>query len=246
MSDGALPMSQQAPSPRDPQVPRHVAVIMDGNGRWAQARDRARTVGHRAGLRAARKIVRAAGRAGVEVLTLFAFSQENWKRPETEVSLLMQLFVSTLSREMNSLHKNNVRVRFIGEHSDFAPELREEMRRAQMLTRDNHGMQLLVAVGYGGQWDIVQAAQRLAASGRPITPESLEAELATEEVCPPDLLIRTGGESRISNFLLWQLAYTELYFTQTLWPDFDDEAFADALRWYAGRERRFGRVPEAA
>jgi undecaprenyl diphosphate synthase len=239
-------MSQQAPSPRDPEVPRHVAVIMDGNGRWAQARGRARTFGHRAGLRAARKIVRAAGRAGVEVLTLFAFSQENWKRPETEVSLLMQLFVSTLSREMNSLHKNNVRVRFIGEHGDFAPELREEMRRAQALTRDNTGMQLLVAVGYGGQWDIVQAAQRLAASGRPITVETLEAELVTEEIPPPDLLIRTGGESRISNFLLWQLAYTELYFSPILWPDFDDDAFAGALAWYAGRERRFGRVPEAA
>ncbi|MES0874251.1 polyprenyl diphosphate synthase [Sinimarinibacterium thermocellulolyticum] len=239
-------MSQQPPSPRDPEVPRHVAVIMDGNGRWAQARGRARTVGHRAGLRAARRIVRAAGRAGVEVLTLFAFSQENWKRPQTEVSLLMQLFVSTLSREMNSLHKNNIRVRFIGEHGDFAPDLRAEMQRAQDLTRDNDGMHLLVAVGYGGQWDIVQAARRLAERGVEITAERLEAALATEGTPPPDLLIRTGGESRISNFLLWQLAYTELYFSPILWPDFDDDAFAEALRWYAGRQRRFGRVPEAA
>jgi undecaprenyl diphosphate synthase len=239
-------MTQPPPSPREPHVPRHVAIIMDGNGRWAQQRGRARTVGHRAGLRAARKVVRAAGRAGVEVLTLFAFSQENWKRPETEVSLLMQLFVSTLSREINSLHKNRLRVRFIGEHGDFAPELREEMRRAESLTARNDGMLLMVAVGYGGQWDIVQAARRLAASGTPITLESLEGALATQDVPAPDLLIRTGGESRISNFLLWQLAYTELYFSPILWPDFDDAAFAEALRWYASRQRRFGRVPEAA
>ncbi len=239
-------MSQQPPQPREPHTPRHVAIIMDGNGRWAQGRGRARTFGHRAGLRAARKIVRAAGRAGVEVLTLFAFSQENWKRPETEVSLLMQLFVTTLAREINSLHKNNIRVRFIGDHSDFAPGLRDEMRRAEALTIANHGMQLLIAVGYGGQWDIAQAAQRLAERGQVITVESLEATLATQEVPAPDLLIRTGGESRISNFLLWQLAYTELFFSPILWPDFDDAAFADALAWYGSRQRRFGRVPEAA
>jgi undecaprenyl diphosphate synthase len=239
-------MTDQPPGPREPHVPQHVAIIMDGNGRWAQQRGRARAAGHRAGLRAALKVVRAAGRAGVQVLTLFAFSQENWKRPETEVSLLMQLFVSTLSREINSLHKNRLRVRFIGEHTDFAPELREEMRRAEALTAGNDGMLLLVAVGYGGQWDIVQAARRLAASGTPITLESLEGALATQDVPAPDLLIRTGGESRISNFLLWQLAYTELYFSPILWPDFDDAAFAEALRWYASRQRRFGRVPEAA
>lgn len=193
-----------------------------------------------------RKIVRAAAKSGVEVLTLFAFSQENWKRPELEVSLLMQLFVTTLAREVNSLHRNGIRIRFIGEHSDFAPGLREEMRRAEVLTAANAGLTLMIAVGYGGQWDIVQAARSLAGEGAEITAESLESRLVTHGVPAPDLLIRTGGESRISNFLLWQLAYTELYFSPVLWPDFDDEAFAEALRWYVGRERRFGRVPEAA
>lgn len=239
-------MSRQPPSPSEPMVPHHVAVIMDGNGRWAQQRGKPRGVGHRAGARAVRKIVRAAAKVGVKALTLFAFSQENWKRPELEVRLLMQLFVTTLAREVNSLHRNGIRIRFIGEHSDFAPGLREEMQRAEALTSANTGLVLLIAVGYGGQWDIVQAARSLADEGVEITAESLESRLVTHDVPSPDLLIRTGGESRISNFLLWQLAYTELYFSPVLWPDYDDEAFAEALRWYAGRQRRFGRVPEAA
>lgn len=239
-------MSRQPPSPSDPIVPHHVAVIMDGNGRWAQQRGKPRGVGHRAGARAVRKIVRAAAKSGVKALTLFAFSQENWKRPELEVRLLMQLFVTTLAREVNSLHRNGIRVRFIGEHADFAPGLREEMQRAEALTSANTGLILLIAVGYGGQWDIVQAVRSLADEGVEITAESLESRLVTHDVPAPDLLIRTGGESRISNFLLWQLAYTELYFSPVLWPDYDDEAFAEALRWYAGRQRRFGRVPEAA
>ncbi|MEW6166276.1 MAG: polyprenyl diphosphate synthase [Pseudomonadota bacterium] len=239
-------MTATAPELPQPSVPRHVAIIMDGNGRWAQSRGRPRAVGHRAGVRATRKIVRAAMQSGVEVLTLFAFSQENWNRPELEVRLLMQLFVTTLAREIKSLHKNGIRVRFIGDHSDFAPELRKEMQRAEALTAADTRLQLVVAVGYGGQWDIVQAARELAQSGEPITAEGIERQLVTRELPAPDLLIRSGGESRISNFLLWQLAYTELYFTPTLWPDFDDAAFAAALEWYAGRVRRFGRVPEAA
>lgn len=183
---------------------------------------------------------------GVEHLTVFAFSQENWLRPPSEVSLLMQLFIRTLSREMDTLHRNDVRLRFIGDHSDFPEALRDEMSRAATLTRGNGGLNLNVAVGYGGKWDIVRAAQRVADKQLPISEAALEAELDTADIPAPDLLIRTGGEKRISNFLLWQLAYTELYFTDTLWPDFGDAAFVEALDWYAGRERRFGRVPESA
>ena len=219
---------------------------MDGNGRWANRRGDARTVGHRAGVRSARRAVRCAHRLGVQYLTVFAFSQENWRRPQTEVSLLMQLFIRTLGREMNTLHRNGVRLRFIGDHSRFPDTLRAEMRRAVALTADNTGLKLNVAVGYGGQWDIARAAQRLADRGQAITEESLEAQLDTAGLPAPDLLIRTGGEKRISNFLLWQIAYTELYFTDCLWPDFGDAEFAQAVRWYATRERRFGRVPEGA
>ncbi|MGQ0503460.1 MAG: polyprenyl diphosphate synthase [Panacagrimonas sp.] len=226
-------------------VPTHVAVIMDGNGRWASQRGEPRSFGHRAGVRSARRILRCAHRMGVEYLTVFAFSQENWRRPQTEVSLLMQLFIRTLAREMNALHRNGVQMRFIGDHSDFSPALREEMRRSTELMQHNTGLKLNVAVGYGGQWDIARAAQRLADRGKPITPEGLEANLDTAGIPAPDLLIRTGGEKRISNFLLWQLAYAELYFCDTLWPDFDDQDFSEALQWYAQRERRFGRVPES-
>ena len=239
-------MTRKPPSLPSETVPRHVAIIMDGNGRWASLRGQPRPMGHRAGVKAVRRVVRAAGQAGVEALTLFAFSQENWQRPELEVKLLMQLFVSTLAREVKSLHKNGIRVLFIGEHDDFPAELHAEMARAVALTADNAGLTLLIAVGYGGQWDIAQAAQQLASAGEPITVEAIEARLSTRGLPLPDLLIRTGGEQRISNFLLWQLAYTELYFCDTLWPDFESEHFAAALRWYAGRERRYGRVPEAA
>ncbi|MGH8505937.1 MAG: polyprenyl diphosphate synthase, partial [Stenotrophobium sp.] len=213
--------------------------------RWAKQRLQPRAMGHRAGVRSARKIVRAAHKAGVGVLTVFAFSQENWRRPEDEVRLLMQLFIRTLSREINSLHKNGVRMRFIGDHRDFSPQLRQEMQRAETLTQDNTGLHLVVAVGYGGQGDIVQAVQQLHAKGLPVTEENIEAHLRTAGLPLPDLMIRTGGEQRISNFLLWQLAYAELYFSDTLWPDFDEAEFLRALAWYAGRERRFGRVPES-
>ena len=239
-------MTQLPPLIPSEKVPAHVAVIMDGNGRWAKRRMQPRALGHRAGVRSARKIVRAAHKAGVRYLTVFAFSQENWKRPELEVRLLMKLFISTLVREAQSLHRHQVRLRFIGDHADFSPELREQMRLAAELTQANGGLQLQVAVGYGGQWDIVQAAQRVVAAGQAITAENLEAQLDTAGLPAPDLLIRTGGESRISNFLLWQLAYTELYFCDTLWPEFGDTEFGAALAWYADRDRRFGRVAEQA
>ncbi|MGH8539245.1 MAG: polyprenyl diphosphate synthase [Stenotrophobium sp.] len=237
-------MTQHVPRLPKESVPQHVAVIMDGNGRWAKQRLQPRAMGHRAGVKSARKIVRAAARAGVGVLTMFAFSQENWRRPQEEVSLLMQLFVRTLGKEINSLHRHGVRIRFIGDHHDFAPDLRAEMARAVSLTQGNSGLQLVVAVGYGGQGDIAQAARKLADAGLPVTVDGIEANLDTAGLPLPDLMIRTGGEQRISNFLLWQLAYAELYFTDTLWPDFGDAQFELALNWYAGRERRFGRVPE--
>lgn len=227
-------------------IPRHVAVIMDGNGRWAKQRGQPRAMGHRAGVKSVRRVLRAAHAAGVQVLTVYAFSQENWRRPADEVRLLMQLFVKTLAREINQMHRNSIRVSFIGDHRDFDPLLRAEMRRAEHLTTLNMGLTLVVAVGYGGHWDIAQAAQQLADKRQAITIESLEAHLDTAGLPHPDLLIRTGGERRISNFLLWQLAYSELYFCDTLWPDFGDAEFGDALAWYAGRERRFGRVPEAS
>jgi undecaprenyl diphosphate synthase len=232
------------PSPTS-AVPRHLAVVMDGNGRWARQRHRPRAFGHRQGVRAARRIVRATHQRGIEVLTLFAFSQENWRRPQREVSLLMQLFVRVLSSEIDALHGNGVRIRFIGDHGEFPDELRRHMSDAEALTAANGGLVLQVAAGYGGQWDIAQAAQRACAAGEAITPQSIERHLVTADFPPPDLLIRTGGERRLSNFLLWQLAYAELYFCDTLWPDFDEQQLDEALLWFAGRERRFGRVPEA-
>ena len=223
----------------------HAAVIMDGNGRWAQQRGSPRAMGHRAGVKSVRKVLRAAHKSGVRVLTLYAFSQENWSRPPEEVRLLMQLFIKTLAREINEMHGNDMRIRFIGDHTDFDPLLRNEMRRAEKLTALNGGLTLVVAVGYGGQWDIVQAAQQLADKNKPITIESIEKHLDTAGLPHPDLMIRTGGEKRISNFLLWQLAYSELYFSDTLWPEFGDAEFNQALAWFAGRQRRYGRVPEA-
>ncbi len=219
---------------------------MDGNGRWATQRHKPRSAGHRAGVKAVRAVIRAAGDAGIDTLTLFAFSQENWHRPELEVKLLMQLFASTLMREAKTLKKNRIRLRFIGEHGAFPQDLREQMRRAEELTADDARFTLVIAVGYAGQWDIVQAARQLASAGREITAEAIDATLSTAELPPVDLLIRTGGERRISNFMLWQLAYTELYFSDVLWPDFGDDEFNAALAWFAGRQRRFGRVPEVA
>lgn len=239
-------MTQALPPFPSSALPRHIAVIMDGNGRWAKARQRPRAFGHRLGVRAARLTVQSCHRLGVEVLTLFAFSQENWRRPATEVTLLIQLFKRVLAHELKSLHANNVRLRFIGDHRDFPEALRQQMRAAEAHTAGNTGLVLQVAVGYGGQADIAQAAQQLADAGQAITPEAIEARLQTADLPLPDLLIRTGGERRLSNFMMWQLAYTELYFSDVLWPDFNEDTLRTAVEWYAGRERRFGRVPEAS
>lgn len=232
-------------------IPAHVAIVMDGNGRWARQRKRPRTFGHQAGLKALRRIVEHCGRLGIGQLTVFAFSSENWNRPRTEVSRLMELFMRALDKEARELHENDVRVRFIGDLSAFPPELQEKVRRAEAQTRDNDSMTLNVATNYGGRWDIVNAARLLAtavAAGRlevgQIDESLFRQQLALAEGGDPDLLIRTGGEMRISNFLLWQAAYTELYFTPVLWPDFDPAALDQAVAAYRSRERRFGQTGE--
>lgn len=226
---------------------------MDGNGRWAQQRGQARTAGHRAGVKATRAVVENSARAGVDVLTLFAFSSENWQRPAGEVSMLMDLFMRALGREVSDLDRNNVRIRFIGDHARFADALQREMRKAEITTQANDGLQLFIAVGYGGRADIARAARRLAhqvAAGSraadSIDEDAVASELMLAGQPAPDLFIRTGGEQRISNFLLWDLAYSELYFCDTLWPDFDKDDLDAALAWYAGRQRRYGRVPGTA
>jgi undecaprenyl diphosphate synthase len=228
-------------------VPRHVAVIMDGNGRWAERRSLPRAAGHRAGARAVRATIEQSVRHGVPSLTLFAFSSENWQRPADEVGVLMQLFLESLDREVADLDANGVRLRFIGDRSRLGPALNERMAAAELRTARHDRLDLVVAVAYGGRWDIAQAAQRLAAevlAGRlalPAIDESAVAQrLSTAGRPPPDLFIRTGGERRISNFLLWDLAYTELWFTDALWPDFDAAAYDAALADFAGRQRRFG------
>ena len=235
----------------DPRLPRHIAIIMDGNGRWAKKRFLPRTAGHRAGVGAVRKTVEQCLAKGVRALTLFAFSSENWRRPVQEVSLLMELFLATLERETDKLDENGVRLRIIGDRSAFVPELRERIAVSEDLTRHNQHLNLNIAVNYGGRWDIAQAARRLAEAvergdlrAADIDSERLEAHLALADLPEPDLFIRTGGERRISNFLLWQLAYTELYFTPVLWPDFDEQAFQSALEDYAHRQRRFGYTGE--
>jgi undecaprenyl diphosphate synthase len=230
-------------------VPRHVAVIMDGNGRWAEQRSLPRAAGHRAGARAVRAAIEQSIRHGVGALTLFAFSSENWQRPADEVGVLMQLFLESLDREVAELDANGVRLRFIGDRSRLGPALNERMTAAEVRTANGKRLDLVVAVAYGGRWDITQAARRLAAETlagmielAAIDESALALRLATAGRPPPDLFIRTGGERRISNFLLWDLAYTELWFTDTLWPDFDDAAYDTALADFAGRQRRFGRT----
>jgi undecaprenyl diphosphate synthase len=230
-------------------VPRHVAVIMDGNGRWAAARTLPRAAGHRAGVRAVRSTIEECVRQGIPALTLFAFSSENWQRPAGEVSLLMQLFLESLDREVAELDANGVRIRFIGDRARLAPALVMRMSAAEQRTQANGRLDLAVAVAYGGRWDIAQAARRLAgevAEGRmraeDVDEAAIGASLATAGREPPDLFIRTGGERRISNFLLWDLAYTELWFTDALWPDFDAACFGTALADFGGRQRRYGRV----
>lgn len=229
-------------------VPRHIAIIMDGNGRWARQRFMPRVAGHSRGVDAVREVIRACIDRGVDYLTLFAFSSENWRRPADEVSFLMQLFLRSLQKEIDRLHKNGIRFRVIGDLSRFEPSLVEMIRRAEALTADNERLTLTVAANYGGRWDILQAVSRMVAKhperGGEFTEDELAAELSLNYGPEPDLFIRTGGEQRISNFLLWQLAYTELYFTDTLWPDFDATALEQAIDSYRSRERRFGRTSE--
>ena len=229
------------------RIPRHIAIIMDGNGRWAQQRRRPRIIGHRAGARAVRSCVEFCLQQGVEALTLFAFSSENWNRPQDEVGGLMKLFLGALEREVDELHRLGARLRFIGERSRFEGPLLSRMQAAEALTAGNTRLHLNIAASYGGRQDITDAARSLArdvAAGllRPeqIDEASLNARVALADLPAPDLFIRTGGEIRISNFLLWQLAYTELWFTETLWPDVDAATLQRAIDDYAGRERRFG------
>jgi len=235
------------PQTREPDAPRHVAVIMDGNGRWASRRRLPRHLGHRAGVKAVRATVEGCARRGVEALTLFAFSSENWQRPAEEVTRLMELFVESIEREVDELHGKGIRLRFIGDLGALKPHLLEGIAAAEARTAGNSRMTLYVAISYGGRADIVRAMRRIAvrvAAGE-MSPDAIEeadiaGELALAGSPDPDLLIRTGGEHRISNFLLWNLAYTELYFCDCLWPDFDDAEIERAFRQFASRQRRFG------
>jgi len=227
--------------------PRHVAIIMDGNGRWAKLQGKMRVLGHKAGVKSVRKAVSFAASHHLDALTLYAFSSENWNRPAQEVTALMELFVRALDSEVKSLHKHNVRLRVIGDISRFSPRLQERIRRSESLTQNNDGLTLNIAANYGGRWDIIQGVKKLAEQveagklrAEEITEEALNASVCMSELAPVDLVIRTGGEHRISNFLLWQIAYAELYFTDVLWPDFDEIVFEGALNAFAQRERRFG------
>ena len=251
MNDSSRSVRAAGAVPEARVLPRHVAVIMDGNGRWAKGRGQARIAGHRKGIEAVRALTTACGELNIPYLTLFAFSSENWRRPETEVRLLLELFLMALDKEVRKLHANQVRFRVIGDVARFGAKLGARIAKAQALTRDNPGLVLTVAANYGGRWDIAQACQALAratAAGRldpeSITPDSLEPYLSMAGTPEPDLFIRTGGEQRVSNFLLWQLAYTELYFTPVLWPDFDRVQFEQALASFANRQRRFGQTGE--
>lgn len=225
-------------------IPHHIAIVMDGNGRWATRRFLPRLAGHRQGVESLRRCVRACVARGVGVLTVFAFSSENWNRPADEVSGLMDLLAKALAREVPQLSRDGVRLHFVGEKSGLSEKVRDGLRQAEAATAGNGRLVLNVCFNYGGRWDIAQAAAALAARGEPITESSLHAAMGMAHVPDPDLLIRTGGEKRISNFLLWQAAYTELYFSDRLWPDFDEAALDEAIADYAARERRFGRTSE--
>lgn len=231
--------------------PRHVAIIMDGNNRWAKARRLKGVAGHKAGVKAVRSVVETCAREGVEVLTLFAFSSENWRRPEDEVSALMRLFLFALEREVKKLHRNDICLRIVGDRSAFSVNLQEHMARAEALTRDNTRMTLVIAANYGGHWDITQASRKVAEKVRAgdlapsdITDDLIQQHLSIGDLPMPDLMIRTAGEQRISNFMLWHLAYTELYFSPVYWPDFREQEMSQALRAYAGRKRRFGQTDD--
>lgn len=233
------------------KIPRHIAIIMDGNGRWAKQRMQPRFMGHRAGVRAVEGIVKHCVASGVEVLSLFAFSSENWRRPGKEVSLLMELFSHALDNQVKRLHKNNIRLNIIGDTSRFSPSLQQQITAATSLTAANSGLVLNIAANYGGRWDITQSVQQIVAKiqageleAKQVDENLIADHLVTAALPEPDLFIRTGGEQRISNFLLWQLAYTELYFTDKLWPEFTAQDLDNAIESFASRERRFGRTSE--
>lgn len=244
----ALFTSSTRSIPETGDVPQHIAIIMDGNGRWAKKRFMPRIAGHKRGVEIVRTTVKACSELGVEYLTLFAFSSENWRRPAEEVSFLMQLFMLALEQEVTKLHKNNIRLKVIGDRSRFEGKLVEMIARAESLTQNNSGLTLTIAANYGGRWDLVQATHRMLKDhpdcGQTFKEEDLEPYLSTSYAPEPDLFIRTGGEQRISNFMLWQLAYAELYFTDTLWPDFNTMALKRAIKSFQQRERRFGRTSE--
>ncbi|WP_392560987.1 isoprenyl transferase [Orbus sturtevantii] len=230
-------------------IPNHVAIIMDGNGRWAKSRNQLRVVGHKAGLKAVRKVVQHASLIGIKALTLYAFSSENWKRPEQEVSSLMSLFVYALNREAKTLHKNNIRLNIIGDISRFSSQLQAMIADVQSMTLNNTGLVLNIAANYGGRWDITHAIKKIIDKVNnnellidDLTEDVVGKELSLHELPAVDLVIRTGGEHRISNFLLWQIAYSEFYFTDILWPDFDLNSFDEAISIFNKRERRFGQV----
>ena len=231
------------------ELPKHIAIVMDGNGRWAKQRGLPRVAGHKIGADRVREAVKACAKKGIEVLTLFAFSTENWQRPAAEVSYLMRLFFSALKKEVKELHKNNVQLRFIGDHSRLSKSIREQMEKAREFTACNTGLKLVIALSYSGRWDITEAMRKLGSEvengtikAADITEESIKKYISLGGLPEPDLFIRTSGEQRISNFMLWQLAYTELYFTDVLWPDFREQNLLEALAVYANRERRFGLV----
>lgn len=236
--------------PKD-KLPKHVAIILDGNNRWAKKRHLPSLAGHRAGVSTVRNIVEACGEYGVEVLTLFAFSSENWNRPKHEVNGLMALFLRALRRETKKLKRNNIRLKVIGDVSGFSAAIQQHIREAETLTANENKVTLIIAANYGGMWDIAQASRKLAERvergelrSAQVTPELIEQHLSTAGIPAPDLMIRTSGEQRISNFMLWQCAYSEFYFTDTLWPDFDREEFHRALLDYVNRQRRFGKTSE--
>lgn len=232
-------------------LPQHIAIIMDGNGRWAKKQGKPRLYGHRMAVKSVRDTISTASRLGIKVLTLFAFSSENWKRPEEEVSLLMDLFITVLTREVKKLHKNNLKLRVIGDKTRFNKALQQKIFDAEALTENNSGMVINVAANYGGRWDITEAVKYVAtqvASGElipeNITEDKISQHLSMSDLPDVDLMIRTSGECRISNFMLWQMAYAELYFTELFWPEFNEQALLDAITWFINRERRFGCTSE--
>ncbi len=229
--------------------PKHIVVILDGNGRWAEQRHLPRVAGHKAGVEAVRAVVEDCSQLKINALTVFAFSSENWRRPDKEVGFLMDLFLTSLNKEVKKLHENNIRIRFIGDTTAFNEKLQQRMRDSEFLTKNNTGLSLNIAVNYGGQWDITQAMQKIAEkienkelNSSQITAETINQYICLSDLPAPDLFIRTGGEQRISNFLIWQLAYTELYFTDLFWPDFNRDELFKAIKTFAQRQRRFGQT----